>query len=64
MPSKQARQAKIRELLQEETIETHEKLGEVLRRQGIEVSQSTLSKDLRELGVVRVPRCDFVHSGP
>ena len=58
MRSKQARQTRIRELLQEETIETHEKLGAALLRQGIEVSQSTLSKDLRELGVVRVPRAD------
>ena len=58
MRSKQARQTKIRELLQEEAVETHEMLAEVLLRRGIEVSQSTLSKDLRELGVVRVPSAD------
>ena len=58
MRSKQARQTKIRELLQKEVVETHERLGEVLLRHNIEVSQSTLSKDLRELGVVRVPRPD------
>lgn len=58
MRSKQARQTKIRELLQKVAIETHEMLAEVLLRQGIEVSQSTLSKDLRELGVVRVPSAD------
>ena len=33
-------------------------LAEVLEHQGIEVSQSTLSKDLRELGVVRVPQAE------
>lgn len=58
MRSKQVRHTRIRELLLEEAIETHEKLAEALLRQGIEVSQSTLSKDLRELGVVRVPSAD------
>ena len=56
MRNKQARQTRIRELLFEEAVDTHEKLAEVLEQQGIEVSQSTLSKDLRELGVVRVPQ--------
>ena len=56
MRNKQARQTRIRELLYGEAIDTHEKLAEVLEQQGIEVSQSTLSKDLRELGVVRVPQ--------
>ena len=58
MRNKQARQAGIRNLLQEEVIETHEKLAQALGRRRIQVSQSTLSKDLRELGVVRVPRPD------
>ena len=56
MRNKQARQTRIRELLFEEAVDTHEKLAEVLEQQGIVVSQSTLSKDLRELGVVRVPQ--------
>lgn len=58
MRSKLARQARIRELLLEELIETHESLAEALQRHQIEVSQSTLSKDLRELGVARMPRPD------
>ena len=56
MRNKQMRQTRIRELLFSEAIDTHERLAEVLEQQGIEVSQSTLSKDLRELGVVRVPQ--------
>lgn len=56
MSARRVRQATIRELLQAERIDTHERLAETLARRGIEVSQSTLSKDLRELGVVRVPR--------
>ena len=58
MRGKQTRQAKIREVLQGEIIETHEGLAAALRQRGVEVSQSTLSKDLRELGVVRVTRPD------
>ena len=58
MRSKQGRQARIRELIQAEAIDTHEKLAAALQAQNIAVSQSTLSKDLRELGVVRVPLPD------
>lgn len=56
MRNKQLRQTRIRELLSSKAIDTHEKLAEVLQQQGIGVSQSTLSKDLREIGVVRVPQ--------
>ena len=56
--AKQTRQARIQERLRSEQIETHEGLAQALLREGIEVSQSTLSKDLRELGVVRLPRFD------
>ena len=55
MSVKQLRHAKIRQLLQGAPIDTHEKLADALRGECIQVSQSTLSKDLRELGVVRVP---------
>ena len=55
MSVKQLRHAKIRQLLQGAPIDTHEKLADALRGESILVSQSTLSKDLRELGVVRVP---------
>ena len=58
MKDKELRQARIRELLQDANLETHEMLAAALRRRGIEVSQSTLSKDLRELGVVRMPRAE------
>ena len=58
MGSKRSRWTKIRELLQTERIDTHERLVAVLARSGVKVSQSTLSKDLREMGVVRVPGVD------
>jgi transcriptional regulator of arginine metabolism len=55
---KEARQARIRELLEHESVATHEQLAAALQRLGIEASQPTLSKDLRELGVVRVPTAE------
>lgn len=58
MGSKHSRQARIRELLKKESVDTHQRLAALLAQQGLVVSQSTLSKDLRELGVVRVPRAD------
>lgn len=58
MNSKQLRHAKIKVMLQEANIRTHEEMAEALHREQIDVSQSTLSKDLRELGVVRIPRPD------
>ena len=64
MKGKKLRQARIRELLQDTDLETHEMLAAALRRRGIEVSQSTLSKDLRELGVVRMPRPEGLAACP
>ena len=55
MSNKQIRQSNIREVLRAESIGTHDRLAEVLSNKGLTVSQSTLSKDLRELGVVRMP---------
>jgi transcriptional regulator of arginine metabolism len=58
MGNKQIRQSNIREVLGDEVIGTHDRLAEVLSNKGFTVSQSTLSKDLRELGVVRMPTPD------
>lgn len=59
MPTaKQTRHAMIRQVLRDERIDTHERMAQVLGQHSIDVSQSTLSKDLRELGVVRIPQAD------
>ena len=58
MNSKQVRHGKIKEMLREANIRTHEEMAAALHAEQIDVSQSTLSKDLRELGVVRLPRPD------
>ena len=55
MNAKSRRHAMIRELISRQQISSHERLAEALSARQIEVSQSTLSKDLRELGVVRAP---------
>mgnify|MGYP001012194950 CR=1 FL=1 len=58
MGNKQVRHINIRDVLRQEMIGTHGKLAETLENKGLTVSQSTLSKDLRELGVVRMPTPD------
>jgi len=53
---KASRQEAIRSIIKSPAGSTHEKIGEQLRQQDIVVSQSTLSRDLREMGAVKVPR--------
>jgi len=50
---KASRTAAIRELLAHHRISSQDDLRAILADQGIDVSQSTLSRDLRRLGVVR-----------
>lgn len=52
--SKKARQGRIIEIARKRLIRSQEELLAQLRRQGIEVTQSTLSRDIRELGLVKV----------
>jgi transcriptional regulator of arginine metabolism len=47
------RQKKIRELIQSKKIATQEELSELLAKQGIAVTQSSISRDLVELGIVK-----------
>lgn len=51
--TKLRRQRTIRELVASSTVRTQRQLVKALARTGIEVSQGTLSRDLRELGVVK-----------
>lgn len=52
--SKNARQSRIAELIERSTIGSQTELATHLAESGIAVSQGTLSKDLLELGAVRV----------
>ena len=52
---KTRRQALILRLIREREIETQEELADLLRQQGIEVTQATVSRDVKELRLVKVP---------
>ena len=52
--SKRQRQEAILRLLREIPVETQEQLAQLLHERRVEVDQATISRDLRELGVVRV----------
>jgi transcriptional regulator of arginine metabolism len=58
MANKRERQATIRELIASRPVESQEELRKLLLQRGWDVTQSTLSRDLREMGVARVPTPD------
>jgi len=53
--SKLARQAKIKEIISTSEISSQEDLCNLLKSDGLETTQATLSRDLHELGIVRIP---------
>jgi transcriptional regulator of arginine metabolism len=53
MVMKARRKAIILELVESEAITSQEQLREKLRERGIEATQATLSRDIRELGLVK-----------
>ncbi|MDF9407465.1 MAG: Arginine repressor [Pelotomaculum sp. PtaB.Bin013] len=57
---KARRQHKILELIQQEIIETQEELAVNLRKCGFEVTQATVSRDIKELGLIKIP-CENNH---
>ncbi len=54
MSSKLRRLNRIKELLNNRYITSHEMLVKLLQAEGIQVTQATLSRDFAELGVVRI----------
>jgi len=50
------RQGQILNLIRDQTIHTQEELAEGLKKIGIDVTQVTLSRDIRELGLVKGPQ--------
>jgi len=55
MASKTERQTAILQLIGEHDVASQEDLRKLLQKRGVSATQATLSRDLRELGVVRVP---------
>ena len=58
MPNKHDRQDAVLELIRSRAIGSQEELKQLLRDRGLHVTQATLSRDLRDLGVVRAPSED------
>lgn len=52
---KKNRHGKIVELIAEYDLETQEELAEKLRQEGYDVTQATVSRDIRELNLSKVP---------
>lgn len=55
---KRFRYTKIKEIVQSRPIETQEELAKALQEEGIEVTQATVSRDIKELMLVKVPTSD------
>lgn len=60
MRNKRERQAQILELVQARPVSSQEELRQLLSGRGVEVTQATLSRDLRDLGLARVTTEDGV----
>src|SRR5690606_19146468 len=60
MTIKRARQDMIRELIEGRVISSQEELRGLLQEHGWEVTQSTLSRDLRDMRAARVPTASGV----
>jgi transcriptional regulator of arginine metabolism len=56
--SKRDRQRTIRELVMKEVIGSQQELADLLTARGFAVTQATVSRDIGELGLVKVPRAD------
>jgi len=48
-----ARQNKILEIIKSQEIDTQEKLAEILRKTGFQVTQATVSRDIKELQLIK-----------
>lgn len=52
---KYKRQGQIVKIIKEKNIKTHEQLIEELNKLGYNVTQATISRDIKDLGLVKVP---------
>jgi transcriptional regulator of arginine metabolism len=53
--SKTKRHAKVLEIIRGKPIETQEDLAISLQKEGFDVTQATVSRDIKELGITKVP---------
>ena len=52
---KSTRHSLILEIIEQKDIETQEELAEELKRRGVKVTQATVSRDIKELRLLKVP---------
>lgn len=52
------RHAKIKQIIEQQVIDTQEELAEALRKNDIDVTQATVSRDIKELMLIKVPTGD------
>lgn len=55
---KTSRHQKILDIIEKEVVETQEDLAEKLKRLGMDVTQATVSRDIKDLGLVKVLSVD------
>jgi transcriptional regulator of arginine metabolism len=53
-PSKSERQSRLLQVIREQEISTQEELVTGLNQAGMEVTQATISRDIKELGIIKV----------
>lgn len=58
---KTLRHVRIKEIVEKQKIETQDELADALRRIGIEVTQATVSRDIKDLMLIKVPAGDGVY---
>ncbi len=52
---KRIRQAMIRRLIEDHMVSTQEELSELLANRGLATTQATISRDIKDLGLVKIP---------
>lgn len=55
---KNLRHAKIKQIIEQQIIDTQEELIESLKKEGVEVTQATVSRDIREMMLIKVSNGD------
>ena len=58
---KSERQDKIREMIENHDVERQEDLVRLLLSAGIHVTQATISRDIKEMQLVKVPSLSLIH---
>ena len=55
---KYKRQSRIIKIVKSMPVHTHEELIEILKNDGFKITQATVSRDIKELGLIKIPAAD------